>query len=60
LVFLVTGFSWLNLGLLLSYALIAVVPGFVLRKNLFCDHCKQAELGCPAYEGMQGKHGIKT
>lgn len=63
LVISVTGFSWLNLGLLLSYALIAVVPGFMLRKNLFCDHCKQAELGCPAYEGMQGmqgKHGTKT
>jgi len=30
-------------------------PGFVSRKNLFCKHCKQGKIGCPAYEGMQGK-----
>jgi hypothetical protein len=52
---LVTGFSWLNLSLLAAYLLIAVIPGFVLRKNLICKYCKQGELGCPAYEGMQGK-----
>jgi hypothetical protein len=52
---LVTGFSWLNLILLAAYLLIAVIPGFVLRKNLVCKYCKQGERGCPAYEGMQGK-----
>lgn len=48
-------FSWLILILFVSYLIIAIIPGFVLRKNLFCRYCKQGEIGCPAYEGMQGK-----
>ena len=56
---LVTAFSWLILILLAAYLLIAVIPGFVLRKNLICKYCKQGELGCPAYEGMQGKKSHK-
>jgi hypothetical protein len=60
LVIVLIGFSWLNLALLLSYLLVVVAPGFVLRKSLVCDHCKQGELGCPAYEGMQGKRKVDS
>ena len=52
---LVTGFSLSILALFAAYMLVAVIPGFVLRKDLFCKHCKQGKLGCPAYEGMKGK-----
>lgn len=55
LLLLVTRFSWLVLILFVAYLLIAVIPGFVLRKDLFCKCCKQGEIGCPTYEGMQGK-----
>ena len=48
LLLLVTRFSWLVLILFFAYLLIAVIPGFVLRKNLFCKYCKQGEIGCPA------------
>jgi len=54
-ILIIIGFSWLILLLLLVYLMIAVILGFVLRKNLFCQHCKQGKIGCPAYEGMQGK-----
>ena len=52
---LVTRFSWLILILLVAYVVIAIIPGFVLRKDLFCKYCKQGKIGCPAYEGMKGK-----
>ncbi len=52
-------FSLPNLALLLGYILLVIAPGFLLRKSLFCPHCKQAELGCPAFEGMQGRHRAK-
>ncbi len=52
-------FSQLRLTLLLAYILLVIAPGFPLRKFLFCTRCKQAELGCPAYEGMQGRHRLK-
>ena len=53
-------FSLLKLALLLAYILLAVAAGFLLRKSLFCGYCKQAELGCPAYEGMQRRHGLNA
>jgi len=39
-------FNCISLGIaLLSYAV----------KKIFCGHCEQGRLGCPAYEGMKGK-----
>jgi len=51
-------FSWIFLILFASYLIIAVVSGFVLKKNLFCKYCKQGKMGCPAYEGMQRKKSV--
>lgn len=53
---LFTKFSWSILILFGCYVIIAVIPGFVLRKDLFCKYCKQGKIGCPAYEGMKGKN----
>ncbi len=47
-------FSLLSAGLLAAYILIAVVAGFTVKK-IFCAHCEQGRLGCPAYDGMKGK-----
>jgi len=55
IVLMIFKFSWLILILSIIYLLIAVIPVFILRKNLFCKYCKQGKTGCPAYEGMQGK-----
>ncbi|MFH0834949.1 MAG: hypothetical protein V1881_01255 [Candidatus Micrarchaeota archaeon] len=52
---LLTAFSWDAMILLGIYLAVAVIPTFFLKKNLFCNHCRQAKLGCPAYEGMTGK-----
>ena len=54
-ILMIIGFSWLILFALLVYLMIAVISGFVSRKNLFCKYCKQGKMGCPAYEGMQGR-----
>ncbi len=48
-------FSWVNVVLLACYLLLVVFAGFAVRKSHYCDHCRQAELGCPAYDGMRGK-----
>ncbi len=50
----VTQFSLWSAGLLAAYIMVAVVLGFTLKK-IFCAHCEQGRLGCPAYEGMRGK-----
>jgi hypothetical protein len=50
----VTRFSPLTAALLAAYILVAVVAGFAVKK-VFCGHCEQGRLGCPAYEGMKGK-----
>lgn len=55
LVFVFIRFSWLLLFLFIAYFLIAISAGFPLRKDLLCKHCRQGEIGCPAYEGMKGK-----
>jgi len=55
IVLMIFKFSWLILILLILYLLIAVIPGFYFRKNLFCKYCKQGKTGCPVYEGMQSK-----
>ncbi len=47
-------FSLLAAALLAAYILVAVVAGFAVKK-IFCAHCEQGRLGCPAYEGMKGK-----
>jgi hypothetical protein len=47
-------FSLLAVALLAAYILIAVVGGFAVKK-VFCAHCEQGRLGCPAYDGMRGK-----
>jgi hypothetical protein len=47
-------FSLLAAALLGAYVLVGVVLGFTLKK-VFCAHCEQGRLGCPAYEGMRGK-----
>lgn len=53
-VFLFVDYSHLLLAALVTYTVVAVAPGFFLQKHLYCAHCKQAELGCPAYQGMTG------
>ncbi len=47
-------FSTLSAALLAAYILVGVVLSFTLKK-VFCAHCEQGRLGCPAYEGMKGK-----
>jgi hypothetical protein len=47
-------FTLLAAALLAAYVLVAVVAGFAVKK-IFCAHCEQGQLGCPAYEGMKGK-----
>ncbi len=47
-------FSLLSVALLAAYILVAVVAGFAVKK-VFCAHCEQGRLGCPAYDGMRGK-----
>lgn len=46
-------------GTLLAWALLAAnllmfVPGSA-KKSLYCSHCKQRELGCPACDGLKPK-----
>jgi hypothetical protein len=48
-------FMLTSLVILLAYVFLAVVPGFFLRKHLFCKGCRQGKLGCPAWEGLSGK-----
>jgi len=45
-------FSGLVLLLLILYILYAFLLSLMLRKNLACKHCRQGEIGCPAYECM--------
>ena len=47
-------FSPLSVALLAAYIFVAIVLGFTVKK-VFCAHCEQGRLGCPAYEGMRGK-----
>jgi hypothetical protein len=56
IVFIIIRFSFFLLFSLLAYFLIAVISSFAIRKNLLCKHCKQGEIGCPAYEGMKGNN----
>lgn len=44
-------FSLINLGLLLVYILLGIMPNFIVRGN-FCEKCMQGQLGCPSYEQM--------
>ena len=57
IIFMLLDFSLNLLLLFLFYFIIAFVSGLLMRKNLICKHCKQGQLGCPAYEGMKGKRG---
>ena len=59
IVLMILEFTWIYLVLFVSYLIIAGFLSFTLKKNLFCKYCKQAERGCPAYEGMQGKSSKK-
>ncbi|PIT85476.1 hypothetical protein COU36_03030 [Candidatus Micrarchaeota archaeon CG10_big_fil_rev_8_21_14_0_10_59_7] len=52
---LLAAFSWDAAILLAAYVLVSCVPNLFLKKDLFCNRCRQAKLGCPAYEGMAGK-----
>lgn len=52
---LIGDFNVTGLVILLAYILVSVVPGLFLRKHLFCKGCRQAKLGCPAWEKMQGR-----
>lgn len=47
-------FSIFVAALLTAYILIAGIGGFTVKK-MFCRHCEQGHIGCPAYEGMKGK-----
>lgn len=53
---MVIRYTLLVLFLFIIYIMVAFVPNLFLKKNLHCKYCKQGELGCPAYEGMQGKN----
>ncbi len=55
IVFIFLEFSWSLLLLSVAYFIIAFFFGLSLRKNVVCKYCKQGEIGCPAYQGMQGK-----
>lgn len=48
----IMNFSWLNVLLLGVYILSAFLVSFPIRGSLSCKHCKQGELGCPAYRRM--------
>jgi hypothetical protein len=50
----IINFSLLSVALFVTYVLVAVVASFAVKK-VFCAHCEQGRLGCPAYEGMTGK-----
>jgi hypothetical protein len=52
---LAVSYSWPYLLLLIMYLLVAVFLGFISKKRMTCRHCKQGQLGCPAYDGMRGK-----
>ena len=55
IILVIIKFSLLTIVLLAAYIIIAGFGGFASRKNLYCKHCKQGQLGCPAYEGMKKK-----
>ncbi|MFX1516675.1 MAG: hypothetical protein ACFFC6_10220 [Promethearchaeota archaeon] len=44
-------FSLINIGLLLIYILLGILPNFFVRGN-FCEKCMQGQLGCPSYDQM--------
>ena len=48
---IVFDFSLINIGLLLVYILLGIMPNFFVRGN-FCEKCMQGQLGCPSYEQM--------
>ena len=50
----VSGFSWLSLALVIIYVVVAILTGFLLGAGIYCRHCEQGRMGCPAYRGMTG------
>lgn len=49
-----SGLSRLLLALVIIYVMVAIVPGFYVRANMYCKDCRQGQMGCPAYRGMRG------
>jgi len=55
---LVTGFTPAIGVAAVLYLLIAMAPGFYLRPRVFCNHCVQGRMGCPAYDRMKKGENI--
>jgi hypothetical protein len=47
-IFLITGFDWMTLGLVVILLLAASVGNSLVRGRLACKYCRQRLLGCPA------------
>lgn len=56
IVLLILDFSWLLLILMVIFVILNFSGNAYVRGHLACNHCKQAEIGCPALELFsQGK-----
>jgi hypothetical protein len=49
-------FNWFTLSLVLTLFLLNSVGNAYIRGQLACNHCKQAQLGCPALELFSPKN----
>jgi hypothetical protein len=54
---LVTDFTLAIVVTAVLYILTALAPGFYLRPRVFCYHCIQGRMGCPAYDNMKKGEG---
>ena len=52
---MVTDFTFTLGAMAAAYVLVALAPGFYLRPRVFCRHCRQGEIGCPAYNRMRSQ-----
>lgn len=55
IILLIRDFDWLITGLLVALVILITVGNGLVRGNLACKYCKQAELGCPAIEMFKAK-----
>jgi len=54
---LILGFNWVTLILILILILLNFSGNAYVRGQLACNHCKQAQIGCPALELFNPKKG---
>ncbi|MFC2123605.1 hypothetical protein ACFLU5_02240 [Bacteroidota bacterium] len=50
IIFLIIDFQWLILALLIILFLLTSYGNAYVRGQMACNHCKQADIGCPALE----------